>query len=101
MFSGVYRPNDDSCWRFLWKELAGVYVWWNLPWCNCGDFNVTCFTSECSGLSGIKGAMVEFPDFIVDNDLLDIPMLGGLFTWSNNRSSHTWSRIDRFLFSSS
>jgi hypothetical protein len=29
---------------------------------------------------------------------MDIPLVGGKFTWSNNNKC--WSRIDRFLFSS-
>ncbi|KAG6667897.1 hypothetical protein CIPAW_01G132300 [Carya illinoinensis] len=29
---------------------------------------------------------------------MDIPLMGGEYTWSNN---HTWSRLDRFLISPS
>jgi endonuclease/exonuclease/phosphatase family metal-dependent hydrolase len=40
--------------------------------------------------------MDEFSSFIFDQGLLDIPLVGGQYTWSNN---HCWSRIDRFLLS--
>ncbi len=32
--------------------------------------------------------------------LMDIPLEGGKFTWSNNCATPAMSRIDRFLFSS-
>jgi hypothetical protein len=40
--------------------------------------------------------MMEFSDFIFEQDLMDLPLAGGPFTWSNNQS---WSRLDRFLVS--
>jgi hypothetical protein len=41
--------------------------------------------------------MVEFSEFIFDQALIDLPLVGGRSTWSN---CHSWSRIDRFLLSS-
>ena len=32
---------------------------------------------------------------------MDIPLIGGQFTWSNNQEDEIWSRIDRFLISPS
>jgi hypothetical protein len=43
--------------------------------------------------------VLEFSEFIFDQGLLDIPLVGGTFMWSNNRNSSSWSRIDRFLVS--
>jgi hypothetical protein len=43
--------------------------------------------------------MMEFSDFIADQGLVDIPLVGGQFTWSNNQEDEIWSRIDRFLLS--
>jgi hypothetical protein len=40
--------------------------------------------------------MREFLDFIFERGLMDLPLSGGLLTWSNSRS---WSRIDHFLVS--
>ena len=40
--------------------------------------------------------MYGFSDFISLHGLMDIPMKGGLYTWSNTSSA---SRLDRFLFS--
>jgi hypothetical protein len=43
--------------------------------------------------------MVGFSDFISDCELLDPPLEGGRFTWSNGREIEAMSRLDRFLFS--
>jgi endonuclease/exonuclease/phosphatase family metal-dependent hydrolase len=64
-----------------------------------GDFNVVKFASKHSGTAAFSAAMMEFSDFISDLDLVDIPLLGGRFTWSNNSENTSSSRIDRFLFS--
>ncbi|KAG2679693.1 hypothetical protein I3760_11G063600 [Carya illinoinensis] len=45
-FVGVDGPNLDNNKRYLWKELAGVHSWWDLPWCIGGDFNVIRFPSD-------------------------------------------------------
>ena len=43
--------------------------------------------------------MHDFSDFITEFGLMDIPLEGGMFTWSNNRKISAKSIIDRFLFS--
>jgi hypothetical protein len=95
-FAGVYGPNGDFDRHRLWDELAGLMSWWDLPWCIGGDFNVIRFPSERSGGRRINAAMREFSDFIFEKGLMDLPLTGGLCTWSNTRS---WSRIDRFSLS--
>ncbi|XP_039068401.1 uncharacterized protein LOC120214620 [Hibiscus syriacus] len=32
-------------------------------------------------------------------NLIDLPLVGGTFTWCNNREESTWVRLDRFLIS--
>ncbi|KAG2698944.1 hypothetical protein I3760_07G170800 [Carya illinoinensis] len=93
-FAGVYGPNVDMDRRLLWEELAGVYTWWDLPWCIGGDFNVARFYSEVDGSRRMRPAMEEFSECIFDLNLVDLPLAGGTTTWSNNQS---WSRLDRFL----
>ena len=95
-FAGVYGPNLDSDRSMLWDELVGVYSWWELPWCIGGDFNVVRFQSECSGSRRLRPASLEFSECIFDLNLIDLPLVGGGATWSNNQS---WSRLDRFLIS--
>jgi hypothetical protein len=95
-FAGVYGPNNNGLRRFLWEELAGLLSIWAMPWCIGGDFNATIFLRERSGGTGFRRAASEFADFIVDHGLMDLPLGGGVSTWSNSLS---WSRLDRFLVS--
>jgi endonuclease/exonuclease/phosphatase family metal-dependent hydrolase len=75
--------------------LAGVLSWWDVLWCIGGDFNVTRFPSE---RSGGDSAMMEFSDFISEQGLLDLPLVGGSYTWSLSNPP-MWSRIDRLFVS--
>jgi hypothetical protein len=95
-FAGVYGPTCNSLRRFLWEELTGLLSYWDLPWCIGGDFNATIFHNERSGGAGYRRAASEFADFIGDHGLMDLPLGGGMSTWSNSLS---WSRLDRFLVS--
>uniref|UniRef100_A0A2N9F8S0 Uncharacterized protein n=1 Tax=Fagus sylvatica TaxID=28930 RepID=A0A2N9F8S0_FAGSY len=98
-FSGVYGPHIHQERAIMWEELAGVASWWGVPWVIGGDFNVVRFPSERLGSTHFTPAMHGFSDFISSCGLRDIPLEGGLFTWSNNRANVAMSRIDRFLYS--
>jgi hypothetical protein len=50
-FVRVYGPNSDCDRRYSWEELASLISLWNVPWCIEGDFNVTRFPSERSGVT--------------------------------------------------
>ncbi|XP_050290362.1 uncharacterized protein LOC126728608 [Quercus robur] len=98
-FTGVYGPNSVRDKRFLWEELVGLNSWWNVPWCVGGDFNVVRFPSKRSGSTSFTAAMREFSNFIYEQELIDIPLQRGSFTWSNTREVASKARLDRFLFS--
>ena len=95
-FTGIYGPILNRNRQFMWEELAGLNSWWNLPWCLGGDFNVIRFPSERLGEGRFSRYMYDFSDFISFHGLMDYPLEGGLFSWSNSTSA---SRIDRFLIS--
>jgi hypothetical protein len=59
--------------------------WWIMSWCIGGDFNITQFPIERSDETCFCPTMVEFSNFIFDQDLMDIPLVGGPFMWSNKR----------------
>ena len=63
-----------------------------------GDFNVVCFPTEKSHFNSFTPAMHDFSYFISTHGLIDTPLFGVKYTWSNGRESVSKSRIDRFLF---
>ncbi|XVF79317.1 hypothetical protein PTKIN_Ptkin14bG0211600 [Pterospermum kingtungense] len=93
----VYAPNNDSERLTLWKELQDIIDESGVPWCLTGDFNVVRTVDEKIGFSFNQAAMDEFSGFINTLGLIDLPLVGGKFTWSSNRESPTFCRLDRFL----
>jgi len=64
-----------------------------------GDFNVVRFPSKQLGSNSFAATMWEFSSFILKQGLIDLPLQGGAFTWSNSREVTSKARLDRFLFS--
>lgn len=67
---------------------------------NCGwRFNSFIRGKERKGVSvrSRRGEMLEFRNFIEDLNWVDVPSIGGIFTWFNGDGS-SMSRLDRFLF---
>ncbi len=81
--SGVYGPHTDGERLELWNELSVVKHRWASPWCVIGDFNIIRVPSERWGFSSFSPAMVAFSDWIENLQLVDLPLVGGRYTWSN------------------
>lgn len=63
-------------------------------------------SGSCCGVLGvilisltIELCWIFLFEFIFDQGLMNIPLVGENFMWSNNCDSLTWFRIDRFLLS--
>ena len=82
----------------MWEELFGIVAWWEVPWCLGGDFNTVRYPTEWVGSEGTSPNMRISWNLFFSLGLLDLPMEGGNFTWSNSRSR---SRLNKFLCSSS
>ena len=63
-----------------------------------GDINTVRYPTERVGAYRFVSNMRDFLAFINSLGLINLPLEGGSFTWSNSRSK---SRLDRFLFSTS
>ncbi len=97
--SGVYGPHSDEGRIQLWEELSSIRQRWALPWCVVGDFNSIRFPSERLGCSRLSTAMIKFSEWIDTSNLVDLPLVGGQYTWSSGASPPSLSRIDRALVS--
>lgn len=72
---------------------------WAVTWCSGGDFNVIRYPHEKKGGRRITPSMEKFSDFINGNELIDLPLVGRKYRWSNNTERAAMSRLDRFLVS--
>ena len=55
------------------------------------------FLEECNKGGRLNSAMRRFFEVIKDLELRDLPLHGGIFTWSGGLNNQTRSRLDRFL----
>ena len=97
IFSRVYGPTVKVEREIFFSEMRAIRGLWNEPWCVAGDFNMIRFPSEHSRGGRPSPTMRRFSEVIKDLELRDLPLQGGLFTWSGGLNNWLKSRIDRFL----
>uniref|UniRef100_A0A2N9G2D1 Reverse transcriptase domain-containing protein n=1 Tax=Fagus sylvatica TaxID=28930 RepID=A0A2N9G2D1_FAGSY len=96
---GIYGLNLGSVRGSFWDELTLIRNRWATPWCLFGDFNIIRFPSERLGCQTYSQGMLEFSEFIDSNQLVDLPLDGGLYTWCSGSDQPSMSCIDRVLVS--
>ena len=74
-------------------------VRWSSAWCVLGDFNIIRYLAKRLGCNSFSPAMFNFSDFIERNLLVDLPLVGGEYTWFRDSVNPSMSRIDRVLVS--
>ena len=99
IFLGVYGPTVKVEREDFLSELGAIRGLWNELWCVAGDFNMIRFPSERSRGGRLSSAMRRFSEVVQDLELRDLPLQGGLFTWSGGFNNWLKSKIDRFLIS--
>ncbi|XP_077249371.1 uncharacterized protein LOC143888867 [Tasmannia lanceolata] len=99
MLTIVYGPAKARDRSALWPELMMIRDNWQGPWIVGGDFNTIRFPSEKNRPGRITTSMRHLSNFIQDGQLIDLPLEGSRYTWSNNQESLVKSRIDRILVS--
>ena len=98
-FTGVYGPLSSAERNLLWDELGAIRGLWEDPWCVGGDFNIIHFPSEHNRLDRLNRSMRRFSEVIDDLELVDLPLLGGNFTWSGGSQNHYHACLDKYLVS--
>ncbi|CAN0884427.1 hypothetical protein LINGRAHAP2_LOCUS14836 [Linum grandiflorum] len=97
----VYGPQDMVQKRLFVLEMQDVWSWWNFPGCLVGDFNMIRCLDETRDRRRSFAEMVMFNDFIEGLGVVDLPLNGAEFTWSDLRVEPSLCRLDRILISSS
>lgn len=97
----VYAPCDWNAKHVLWNSIFVRLL--SLNGCNvclCGDFNSVRSSEERRSVRGsqLTDDFAQFNEFIVDNDLIDLPLCGWKFTWFKG-DGRSMSRLDRYLLS--
>ncbi|XP_026383497.1 uncharacterized protein LOC113278997 [Papaver somniferum] len=85
--SNIYAPIDRKDRRTLWRELGEVMGIWSIPGFLGGDWNVTKSIADRNRDRGVSRAMRDFISFITKHDLVDLPLSGAKYTWSNFREN--------------
>ncbi|KAK3229710.1 hypothetical protein Dsin_001591, partial [Dipteronia sinensis] len=97
VFCNIYAPNHESERKSLWDFLLTSQQYFPVPWCFRGDFNLVPDSSESSNGVCSSGSLNNFNSFVLKAKVIDIPMRGFKFKWSNHRENLPWARLDCYL----
>ncbi|XP_073116181.1 uncharacterized protein [Elaeis guineensis] len=95
-FTCVYGPTDRNLKKSFWKELTEIHSSLNGPWILGGDFNATVEDHDRNNPEHRKCSKA-FRALIRTAHLVDLPLKGQRFTWSNHREYPILAKLDRFL----
>ena len=98
-FLNVYRATQLEHKNEFLAELARFCCKNNQPHLIGGDFNIIRFSSDKNKPSGVHKHTDLFNNIISTYELLDMHLVGGKYTWSNNQENPTLERLDRILIS--
>ncbi|KAE8727131.1 TUDOR-SN protein 1 isoform 2 [Hibiscus syriacus] len=95
--SNVYGPSVEEEKAAFFDELGLFLNGFSIPLCVGGDFNAYLNEEEKLGRGHNRNSLETFNHFIQQTGLIDLPLVGGNFTWSSYRDLPTVVRLDRFL----
>lgn len=99
---GVYGPTTPALRRYFFLEIQQIKSTNDIPWLLCGDFNVTLLQEDINNPNAANWReSIKFSNLIMDVDLINLPLRGKNYTWSNFRLQPIMERLDRFLISPS
>jgi len=81
----------------LWDYFATLRTMVNGPWLIAGDMNEIIQPLEVSGRSFLLSRSLLFKDALDIHNFIDMPVVGGLFTWRKNtmNGGHVCKHLDR------
>ncbi|XP_011625663.1 uncharacterized protein LOC105421129 [Amborella trichopoda] len=94
----VYGPHALPQKELFINDISTFIRSFSFPICLGGDFNFIRWLDESSYGGPITSSMRMFNRFIESHALLDLPISGISFTWTNGSASNlSMSKLDRFL----
>ena len=97
--SVVYGPQSDEEKSQFLLDLDARCAGCPGPWMLLGDFNMILRAAEKINNNLNRTMMNRFRQFVDDQELKEMYMHGRKFTWSNERTVPTLTKIDRVLIS--
>ncbi|XP_026416535.1 uncharacterized protein LOC113311968 [Papaver somniferum] len=94
--SGDYPCTYWERWEF-WIELEDLIGWATNHWVITGDFNAIRRRRERNKPGGSSRNSRLFNEYMEEHGLIDLPLNGGQFTWSNMQADPLLCRLDRIL----
>jgi hypothetical protein len=98
-FTVVYGPSQQANGHTFFQELCDAKTSDGIPWMVTGDLNVTLHIKDRSNQNQNINQMRLFRSLIDFVNLIDLPLNGRNYTWSNERNEPTFVRLDRFFIS--
>ncbi|KAL4352119.1 hypothetical protein GQ457_06G008250 [Hibiscus cannabinus] len=98
----IYGPPHRSDKEQFWAQLHQIRQCPNAKWCMIGDVNIVAVQNDKEGGNPMnKNQAKWFLDFIDVAGLIELPIKGGIFTWSNMRSDRDAiaEKLDKILVS--
>ena len=93
----VYAPTEHSEKQGFLEEISLLAPADSHPWIIFDDFNLVRFPDDKNNEAFHATEAAWFNSTIPDLALLEIPLLGRQFTWSNRRDNPTLVRLDRVV----
>jgi hypothetical protein len=93
----VYGPQSTNEKILFLQELRQIRNICSEPWVIVGDFNLIYKVEDKNNDNLNRSMMGRFRKFINDVGLIDTPLTGRKYTWSNHQTSPTLVRLDRVL----
>ncbi|KAK6131005.1 hypothetical protein DH2020_035250 [Rehmannia glutinosa] len=99
----VYASPDDQTRLGQWDFLVSAKQKWGDNWILGGDFNdIRCHEEKRGGNKRADSSFINFNNFISNMAMVEIPLVSGEFTWTNNRQKENFveEKLDMFFGSS-
>ncbi|KAK2650234.1 hypothetical protein Ddye_017723 [Dipteronia dyeriana] len=99
VFCNVCAANVENKRKKLWDFILNFQAMFIVLWCIGRDFNSVRDSSERKWGVCNMASIHNFNYFISKAQVVDLPLRGLTFTWTNHRERASWARLDRFLIS--